>query len=218
LNPARINSKLYSRDFSENAETMAIQQAHYEEVLAECSDQLGAIALLKQFRPYLEMIPSMRRPNESVITIPLPLIRVQSSEGATPSSGRNTSREAIHLPCDVAVLMCDPEWKIKTGVEIFVFIHRPQEDFSGLLSRWRQTQICLDKNYEWMMPDRHQHILSDGSDETHPLFIIFSETPERIRRGLRGAGLPFVVQTVYPTEDELDFSSTFSSEVSGAGE
>lgn len=183
---------------------MAVKQIHYEEVLADCSDQAGAIALLKQYRPYLEKIPSMRRPNESVITIPLPLIRVRGSVSpsvfSVPSIG---SGEAVRLPCDVAVLMCDPEWKIKTGVEIFVFIHQPEEDFSHFLGRWRQTQIYLDKGYEWFMPKRYQHILSEGAEETHPLFVIFPDTPERIRRGLQGAYLPFVVRSVYALEEEI---------------
>ena len=180
---------------------MDIKQAHYEEVLADCSSHVGAIALLKQHRPYLEMIPSMRRSSESVITIPLPLIRVRNTPVSSTVIG--STGEMIRLPCDTAILMCDPEWKIKTGVEIFVFIHRMNEDFSELLSRWRQTQMHLDKGYEWMMPAPHQHILSEGSDEVHPLFVLFPETPDRIRRGLRGAYLPFVVQTIHlDTEDE----------------
>ena len=92
--------------------------------------------------------------------------------------------------------MCDPEWKIKTGVEIFVFIHRPQEDFSDLLGRWRQTQVLLDKEYEWLMPPRYKHILSEGANTIYPLFVIFAETPERIIRGLQGAFLPFVTSLV----------------------
>jgi hypothetical protein len=93
----------------------------------------------------------------------------------------------------VALLMCDPEWKIKTGVEIFVLIHRPQEDFSDLLRRWRHTQILLNGSYEWLLPQKYQHLLSDGSDSGYPLFVIFPETPERILKGLNGAGLPAVV-------------------------
>jgi hypothetical protein len=27
---------------------------------------------------------------------------------------------AVSLPCDIAILMCDPEWKIKMGVELFL--------------------------------------------------------------------------------------------------
>ena len=110
----------------------------------------------------------------------------------------------MRLPCDVGILMCDPEWKIKTGVEIFVFIHRPQEDFSDLLGRWRQTQICLDKNYEWLMPHRYRHILSEGADEIHPLFVVFPETPDRIKRGLQGSFLPFVMQSVHLPEEEAE--------------
>jgi hypothetical protein len=193
---------------------MPVKQIYYEEVLAECSDYRGAIALLKQFRPYLELIPSMRRPQESVIPIPLPLIRLREvGFGATEpiSAGK-----VVSLPADLAILMCDPEWKIKTGVEIFVFIHRPQEDFSDLLSRWRQTQLRLHQGYEWLMPRRYQHLLSDGADDIHPLFIIFPETPERVRRGLRGAGLPFVVQTIY-TLDEEDDDLTGTSDALEAG-
>lgn len=201
---------------------MTIKKAYYEEVLADCSNHVGAIALLKQHRPYLEMIPSMRRSQESVITIPLPLIRVRQTSYKSWESDALLG-ETIRLPCDVAILMCDPEWKIKTGAEIFVFIHRPQEDFSDLLNRWRQTQIFLDKNYEWLMPPRHEHILSEGADQTRPLFVLFPETPDRIRRGLRGAYLPYVMQTAQPPEeaveiDSIDALDDLSSEILGADE
>ena len=187
---------------------MTINPSHYEEVLATCSDHLGAIALLKQHRPYLEMIPSMRRSSESVIPIPLPLIRVRNAS----STVTNTM---LRLPCDISILMCDPEWKIKTGVEIFVFIHQADEDFSDLLSRWRQTQIYLDQGYEWVMPDRHRHILSEGSDEVHCLFVLFPETPDRIKRGLRGASLPFVMQSFEAIEESefLDAETFLASEI-----
>lgn len=195
---------------------MSVKQSHYEELLAEYSHHLGAIALLKQHRPYLEMIPSMRRPSESVITIPLPLVRVRNAIAPVGSRGTSVaSGEVLGLPCDVAILMCDPEWKVKTGVEIFVFIYRPQEDFSDLLGRWRQTQIWLDKGYEWVMPARYQHILSEGADHTHPLFVVFPDTPDRIKRGLRGAYLPFVTQTVEIVEEIVDLES-ISSEALGA--
>lgn len=201
---------------------MSIKQAHYEEVLSDCSDQAGAIALLKQYRPYLELIPSMRRSQESLITIPLPLIRmrgsVAGSSSATKGELRVASGELVQLPCETAILMCDPEWKIKTGVELFIFIHRPQEDFSQLLGRWRQTQIWLDKGYEWLMPNRYQHILSEGAEQTRPLFVVFPETPDRIRRGLRGACLPFVTQAIDFLEDETDLLNPFSSEMLGTDE
>lgn len=170
---------------------MSVKRVHYEELLAEYSNASATIALLKQYRPYLEMLPSMRRSEESLITIPLPVVKLRS---AVPGKGSNPAiAEATCLPCDIAVLMCDPEWKIKTGVEIFIFIHRPEEDFSELLSRWRQTQVILNAGYEWEMPLRHKHILSEGADSTYPLFVIFDATPERIKRGLKGAFLPFVV-------------------------
>ena len=97
--------------------------------------------------------------------------------------------------------MFDPEWKVKTGVEIFVFIYRPQEDFSDILSRWRATQVLLDKEYEWVMPQGYQYIYSQEAEEIYPLFVLFSETPERVKRGLTGANLPFVIQ---PTYDSIE--------------
>jgi hypothetical protein len=150
------------------------------------------------------MIPSMRRPDESLIAIPLPIVRIRNPN---PPAGYNSVnltavQGAICLPCDVGILMCDPEWKIKTGVEIFVFIHRPHEDFSDLLTRWRQTQVLLDKDYEWLMPPRYKHVLSEGANRIYPLFVVFPETPERIGRGLLGAGLPFVMQIPDPVAEE----------------
>jgi hypothetical protein len=180
---------------------MSIQKSQYEEVLAEYSNVSAAIALLKRYRPYLEMLPSIRRPHESLITIPMPVVRMRQSFLAGHSNTISTGSEIKRVPCDIAILMCDPEWKIKTGVEIFIFIHRPQEDFSDLLDRWRQTQVSLSKGYEWSMPLRYRHILSEGSDTMYPLFVLFEETPERVKRGLKGAFLPFVTQQV-PKDNE----------------
>lgn len=176
---------------------MTIQQVQYESLLAHCSDYEGAIALLKQYRPYLEVIPSIRRPKESVVTIPLPVIRVRHAVQPAGHAGIQLAPgESVFLPCDVALLMCDPEWKIKTGVEILVFIHRPDEDFSDLLMRWRQTQILLDLGYEWLLPARHQHLLSDGANIVRPLFVVFPNSPERLAKGLQGAGLPAITYTL----------------------
>jgi hypothetical protein len=178
---------------------MAVNRTGYETVLAEYSSPAGAIAALRQYRPYLEKVPSMRRPKDSVISIPLPLVRVKRM-----AEMGERSPETLRLPCDVAILMCDPEWKIKTGVEIFVFIHRPEEDFSDLLARWRQTQIWVDQGYEWLMPQRYQHILNDGAEEAFPLFVVFPHTPDRVRKGLKGAYLPTVVESVAePSEEDL---------------
>lgn len=110
---------------------MPVKKSHYEATLAEYSNNLAAIALLKQHRPYLEMIPSLRRPDDSIITIPLPIVRFRGSE--------IKDTQITCLPCDIAIIMCYPEWKIKTGVEILLFIHRPHEDFSDLLGRWRKN-------------------------------------------------------------------------------
>ena len=85
-----------------------------------------------------------------------------------------------------------------------MYIHRPEEDFSDLLGRWRQTQVLLDKDYEWLMPPRYQHIFSEGANSIYPLFIVFSETPERIIRGLHGASLPFVSQITISAQQETE--------------
>lgn len=190
---------------------MPVKQSDYEASLAEYSNQEAAIALLKKHRPYLEMIPSMRRPEKSVITLPLPIVRIRQPHTSLGHNGLIAVQGAVGLPCDVAVLMCDPEWKIKMGAEIFVFIHRPHEDFSDLLSRWRQTQVLLDKNYEWLMPPRYQHILSEGNDHIYPLFVVFPETPQRIGRGLQGACLPFVLE-IPEVEVEEEALETLSPE------
>jgi hypothetical protein len=186
---------------------MTIKQAHYEELLAEYCSHSGAVALLKQFRPYLEMLPSMRRPDESLMTLPLPVIRIRQATQATQAtSAIASSEETVQLPCDLAILMCDPEWKIKMEVEILVFIHRPAEDFSHLLSRWRQTQILLNRTYEWLTSDRDQHFISGGTHETYPLFVVYPNSQDRIKRGLRGSNLPFITEMVYtPDDEELDF-------------
>ncbi len=187
---------------------MTHKKAQYENLLAEYSDRTGMIRLLKQFRPYLEMLPSMRRPDESLITIPLPLVRLREASQATSAyTSKLSAGDVIRLPCDVGVVMCDPEWKIKTGVEIFVFIHHPHEDFSDLLGRWRQTQIWLDKEYEWLMPHRYNHIFSEGAEETFALFVLLKDTPERIKKGLQGASLPFIIEPVHHHVDEDDYVS-----------
>lgn len=147
-----------------------------------------------QHRPYFEALPSVRRPKESMVAIPLPNIR--SREVFETGGIIDTSYRIRQLPCDVALMMCDPEWKIKTGIEIVLFIQRPGEDFSDLLSRWRQTQVELGQGVEWLMPRRHKHLLAEGTETPHPLFIVFTDETEpsareeRIIRGLTGASLP----------------------------
>ncbi len=190
---------------------MSIKQSHYEALLAEYSEASAAIALLKRYRLYMEMIPSIRRAVESIITIPLPVVRLRDGISYTGKGSSIAPGQAVSLPCDVAILMCDPEWKVKTGPEILIFIHRPQEEFSELLCRWRQTQVWLDKGYEWVMPHRYRHIYSEGAEEIHPLFVLFEETPERIQRGLMGAGLPFVIES-FQSAIEEEVSEPFSAD------
>ena len=88
-----------------------------------------AVELLRQHRPYFEKIPSIRRSRDSILTIPLPVVQVRQKLPQSELKSSDSPYELICLPCDLSLLMCDPEWKIKTGVEILVFIHRPQEDF-----------------------------------------------------------------------------------------
>ena len=172
---------------------MVVKKSDYEALLAEYSNSKATIALLKQYRFYLEMVPSLRRLEDSLITIPLPIIRLQEKS--------YEYGKTVPLCCDLGIFMFDPEWKVKTGVEIFVFIYRPQEDFSDILRRWRETQVLLDKEYEWVMPQGYQYIYSQEAEEIYPLFVLFSETPERVKRGLTGANLPFVIQ---PTYDSIE--------------
>lgn len=174
---------------------MSIKASNYERFLAEYSNREAAIALLKQYRPYLEMLPSVRRPEKSIITIPLPLIRILAPKSVAENGFSTTPPpKTIALPCDLAILMCDPEWQIKLGAEILIFIHRPDEDFSDLLMRWRNSQISLNQNYEWLMPLHEEHIFSEVAEKVCPLFIIFEQTPHHIRRGLEGAYLPYLLQ------------------------
>jgi hypothetical protein len=190
---------------------MSVKQSDYEILLSKYSDRHEAIALLQQYRPYLEMLPSIRRPDESLITIPLPVVRLRQTQSRHDDNiARSTSSETVCLPCDLAILMCDPEWKIKMGVEILVFIHRPQEDFSDFLGRWRRSQVYLDREYEWLMPENAEHMFSETAEKIHPLFIVFAETPERITKGLMGACLPFVLQTSQ-LEIENDAIELFAS-------
>ncbi|HHP7229260.1 MAG TPA: hypothetical protein ACFCUY_00185 [Xenococcaceae cyanobacterium] len=189
---------------------MSVKQSDYETLLAEYSTRNGAIALLKQYRPYLETLPSTRRPEQSLITIPLPVVKIRQPQFEGKSTNPSVITTATFLPCDLGILMCDPEWKIKMGTEILVFIHRPDEDFSQLLTRWRQTQVYLDRDYEWLMPPQEQHMLSEAADKIRPLFVVFEATIERIKQGLAGAGLPFVVQASnLITEETLSYDSEF---------
>jgi hypothetical protein len=144
----------------------------------------------------MEMIPSIRRSAESLITMPLPVVKLRKAnlgQKLNELSPISAISKTILLPCDLAYLMCDPEWKIKMGGEIFIFIHRPEEDLSDLLSRWRQTQVILNHDYEWLMPQYYRHIISEGTEHLYPLFILFNQSEERIKQGLMGAHLPFVV-------------------------
>jgi hypothetical protein len=177
---------------------VSIEPSDYEKLLARYSNHTEAIELLKQYRPYMEMIPSIRRSEESLITMPLPVVKLRKAiigQRINDLSPISATSKTILLPCDLAYLMCDPEWKIKMGGEIFIFIQRPEEDLSDLLSRWRQTQVLLDHDYEWVMPQYYRHLISEGAEQLYPLFVLFDRSEERIKQGLRGAHLPFTIAT-----------------------
>jgi hypothetical protein len=183
---------------------MSIVKAQYEMLLAEFSNATEVIQLLRQHRPYLEMIPSMRRPSQSVLPLPLPTVKLRQATSIAEGGVRTSVHTQVTcLPCDVAVLMCDPEWKIKTGAEVLIYIHRPDEDFSDLLGRWRRTQVLLANDYEWLMPMRYNHMISEGTDAIYPLFVLLAETAERIKRGMKGASLPYIIQPLTVDGPEL---------------
>ena len=193
---------------------MSIRKSDYETFLAEYTTRSGAIALLRQHRPYLEVLPSIRRPEQSLITIPLPVVRIRRPDWDSDNSLQiKTSRIATSVPCDLGILMCDPEWQIKMGTEIIVFIHRPEEDFSDLINRWRQTQVYLDQDYEWLMPPNEQHMFSEAAEEIKPLFVVFEATKDRIKQGLNGAGFPFVIQSLYYSVESNSESQAIDSEM-----
>jgi hypothetical protein len=162
---------------------MNTHQQQYDTLLCHYSDQLEAIKLLRQYRPYFELIPSLRRPTDSVISLPLPVIKLAIAQD---------NQNHIQLHCDLTLIMCDPDWKVKTGREVFVFIHRPGEDFSSMLRRWRQVEVVLGDEYHWILPWKHRNLMGDKGEFHYPLFVTLDYTPARIKRGLEGASLPFV--------------------------
>ncbi len=172
---------------------MAIAPNLYEHTLVHYTDPLHATELLRQYRPYLEMIPSMRRPQESLIPIPLPIAELQIP--AANTSNQRPQVKSVLIPCDLVFIMCDPEWKVKTDIELLVFIHRPGENFTELLTRWRQSQLLLSRSYSWNMPLQYRDIFSEGANRHLPLFVLFKETLAVIKRGLKAARLPCIVDT-----------------------
>ena len=60
------------------------------------------------------------------------------------------------------------------------------------------------------MPPQEQHMLSEAAEQIRPLFVLFESTLDRIKQGLAGAGLPFVVQTSdFVTEETMSYDSEF---------
>lgn len=175
---------------------MSVLESQYQELLATYSNASDALILLKDYRPYFEKIPSIRRAMDSILPIPLPTVQVRQNLQNSHSGILDTPFERKSLACDLAILMCDPDWQIKNGEEIFLFIHRPGEDFSHLLRRWRQTQVCLQREYLWDMPIGYEHMLSEGSDKKYPLFVLLEESHPRVLKGLKGARLPYTIQSV----------------------
>jgi hypothetical protein len=184
------------------APSLLTERDLYETLLAEYSNHEMAMLLLQQHRPYMEMVPSIRRSRESIITLPLPTIKIRGSG-------------SLVLPCDLAYLLCDPEWKIKIGGEIIVLIQRPDEHFSELLGRWRQTQVILDCDYEWHRPNYYRQMMTEGGDRLYPLFVLYPNSDQRFAKGLRGAHLPFVISNLLinlPAENELPETASETAE------
>ncbi len=180
----------------------------YEELLASCCHYEGVLSILTQHRPYFEALPSIRRLQESMVIIPLPNVR---SREVLEVGGQIDTRNYIRsVPCDITLMICDPEWKIKTGIEIVLFIQRPREEFSDLLRRWRQTQVELGQGVEWLMPRQYKHLLAEGTMEPHPLFVVSmpnnddEECDRAVRavHGLTGAGLPVAIHQI--ADDDID--------------
>jgi hypothetical protein len=186
---------------------MTSHQVQYDTLLSQYCNQLEAVNLLRSYRPYFEMVPSLRRPTQSLICLPLPVVKLDKGKDG---------QSHVSLPCDIALLMCDPEWKIKTGREIFVFIHRPGEDFSNLLDRWRQVEVILGYNYYWLMPWKYRQIMNDKGEAHYPLFVTLDYTPTRIEKGLAGCSLPSIPVAVEIAEDSVTetSNSTASMEAS----
>jgi len=173
---------------------MTSHQVQYEILLSQYCDQLEAVKLLRQYRPYFEMIPSLRRLTNSLISIPLPVVKLDRARDG---------HSHVPLPCDIALLMCDPEWKVKTGREIFIFIHRPGEDFSNLLDRWRQVEVILGYDYYWLLPWKHQQMMNEKGEAHYPLFVTLEHTPDRIIKGLAGCTLPTIAVTINLPEEPI---------------
>ncbi len=184
----------------------------YEDLLSSCCHYDGILSVLTQHRPYFEALPSIRRLQESMVIIPLPNVR---SREISAVGDKIDARDRIRaVPCDIALMICDPEWKIKTGIEIVLFIQRPKEEFSDLLRRWRATQIELGQGIEWLMPRKYKHLLAEGTIEPHPLFVVFMPSEDgddsvassfesravRTIHGLTGAGLPAAVHKVMDSD------------------
>lgn len=158
--------------------------------LTACCDRATVVALLQQHRPYWELLPSLRRPAESLLPLPLPLVRCRTR--IQSDRGSETVVQLVPVPCDLVFLLCDPEWKVKVGPDICLLIHRPAESFHDLLDRWRQTQICLSQPYEWHLEETQKQFQAEAGDAVLPLFLLQADGPELIRKALSTVGLPWV--------------------------
>jgi len=64
------------------------------------------------------------------------------------------------------------------------------------------------------MPARYQYLLNDGADTVRPLFVVFPGSPERISKGLKGAGLPAITYA----DETLEDSATAATPAADAHE
>jgi hypothetical protein len=59
------------------------------------------------------------------------------------------------------------------------------------------------------MPLGEEHMLSEAAEKIYPLFVLFESTPNRIKQGLKGAGLPFIVEESQVAVDEKTNHNNF---------
>ena len=78
---------------------MFVQKSSYENAIARYCDTPDTLELLRQYRPYLEAIPSLRRPDDSLILLPFPLVRLRESLSQRGLSGLDIrAGETVCLP------------------------------------------------------------------------------------------------------------------------
>jgi len=140
---------------------MSVKKSHYEASLAEyksfsCDRLTEAAPTLP--RDGSQSAPTRRKLNHH----PLPIVWLRHTASADKERGIVTTAAAATssaLRCrnfNVRSRVEDQDW-----VEILSLFIVPKKTFRPAAAL-RQTQVLLDKDYEWLMPPWYKHILSDG--------------------------------------------------------